>query len=118
MVAAPTADELDDLRLDLADPGAVEFDDGRLTRLWTRAGGDYYGTLVLAGEQLLTAAVNQVDYAFGQQAVVTKASQRFDHLQERLVTWRALAGGTFAGQGTVQTGDLTYATFPATEHGD
>ncbi len=85
-----SADQLADLQADLGigDSEGV-FTDAALSRLYTRADGDYNLTVTLAIRQLLMNAVRFNDYTSGQSQ--EKKSQIFDHLKTLLAYWEQKA---------------------------
>lgn len=72
-----------DLQLDLG-IGTDEsvFTDDQLSRLYTRASGDYDATMVLALRRLTQNATKLHDYAVATAS--ESVSQVYDHLKERL----------------------------------
>jgi hypothetical protein len=103
-VAELTADDLADLRGDLADNGDTQaFTDAELARLWVRAGGDLTAATLLAVRQLLANAAKFNDYALGQGARDEKKSQIFDHL----VKWEAQLAARVAASGSAVAGGAT-----------
>lgn len=118
-VEAMTADQLADLRGDLADTAASPaFSDAELQRLWQRAGGRHKQTVALAIWQLLMQASRLHDYMFGQGASEQKKSQVTRQLKERLET---LGGPPFgggagaAGLASLQLGTASTVVAPAAE---
>lgn len=81
-----TADELADLRGDIGDDGTV-FSDAELNRLYTRAGGDYNTTVMLALRQLLASAAKLHDYQVAQS--LERRGQVFDHVKALLGYWES-----------------------------
>lgn len=111
-VASPTADQLSDLRADLADTAASPaFSDGELARLWSRAGGRHERTCALATRQLLMQANRFHDYALGQGATDQKKSQLRANLRDMLKIFTSASGGG-AGLATIQLGTSTSSYDP------
>jgi len=101
-MAVLSAEQLADLRADLADEGEPPaFDDAALQRLFARAGEDYDGALRLARRQLLSSTARLADYTAGLSG--EKRDQVFQHLKDLV----AMDGG---GLPAVTVGALTYGT--------
>ena len=118
-VDAATAEQLADLRADLADTAASPaFADADLQRLWQRAAGRHERACYLAVRQLLSQANRFHDYALGQGATDQKESQVRANLRDMLDVFAA-AGGAVAGSGggaglvSLQLGTVNTTTDPA-----
>jgi hypothetical protein len=97
-VTAATAEQLADLRADLADTAASPaFSDDDLERLWQRAGGRHERACYLAVRQLLMQANRFHDYMLGQGATDQKKSQVRKHLADMLEVFAAAGGASASG---------------------
>jgi hypothetical protein len=86
-----TAEQLTDLRADIADEGASPaFSDTELNRLYNRAEGDYNRTVVYALRQLLASHAKLHDYAAGQSQ--ESLQQVYAHVRDLLSYWERIAG--------------------------